>query len=65
MFWCYPFDSGELLLSRYGSASDDQVEPEVLGFTLQDLTSGLVSEWQLSVMLDGQRRHALVWLPAN
>lgn len=53
MFWCYPFDQGEVLLSRYGQGrSNEQVEKEVLGFSLQDLTSCLVSEWQLSVMLD-------------
>ena len=23
MFWCYPYESGELLLSRYGSATND------------------------------------------
>ncbi len=53
MFWCYPFDQGEVLLSRYDQGkSHEQVEREVLGFSLQELTSCLVSEWQLSVMLD-------------
>ena len=53
MFWCYPFEQGEALLGRYGKGcGNDEVEREVLGFSLRELTSTLVSEWQLSEMLD-------------
>tara|TARA_R110002072_G_scaffold113986_2_gene243832 strand:+ start:1744 stop:3159 length:1416 start_codon:yes stop_codon:yes gene_type:complete len=53
MFWCFPFSKGELLLSGYSSGlSAASVEKKVLGFSLSELTSSLVSEWQLSVMLD-------------
>jgi hypothetical protein len=54
MFWCFPFAQGEQLLSHYHSGlSNQDSEKAVLGFTLNELTSGLVSEWNLSVMLDG------------
>ena len=53
MFWCFPFDQGERLLARYqAEASPALAEKAVLGFTLSELTSTLVSEWRLSVMLD-------------
>ncbi len=53
MFWCYPFDYGEVLLSRYNDkANNDDIEHDVLGFSLHELTTGLVSEWNLSAMLD-------------
>ncbi|MGK0395679.1 MAG: hypothetical protein ACJAYE_001698 [Candidatus Azotimanducaceae bacterium] len=53
MFWCFPFSQAELLLSRYGAGTRKSVaEKEVLGFTLSELTSSLVSEWHLSTMLD-------------
>jgi HD-like signal output (HDOD) protein len=53
MFWCFPFSQAELLISRYASgASKTTAEKAVLGFTLSELTSALVSEWHLSTMLD-------------
>jgi len=53
MFWCFPFSQAELLLSRYGGGtSKSTAEKEVLGFALSELTSSLVSEGHLSIMLD-------------
>lgn len=53
MFWCFPFEQGQQLISRYEAGmSHSDAERAVLGFTLNELTSTLVSEWHLSVMLD-------------
>ncbi len=53
MFWCFPFGRGEALLEAYSQFEDRQpAERKVLGFNLDDLTNALVSEWNLSAMLE-------------
>ena len=53
MFWCFPFGQGDALLEAYDESEDRwQAERSVLGFTLDDLTAALVSEWKLSAMLE-------------
>lgn len=53
MFWCFPFGQGPALLSAYQQIVDvGQAERNTLGFTLDELTTALVSEWTLSTLLE-------------
>ena len=52
MFWCFPFDQDEELRLAYQDIHDARkAELATLGFSLDELTSALVSEWHLSDML--------------
>lgn len=56
MFWCFPFDRGDELLAAYNMFDEPaKAEQKILGFRLDQLTTALVSEWNLSPMLE----HAL------
>jgi HD-like signal output (HDOD) protein len=56
MFWCFPFDKGDELIAAYEQFDEPtKAEQKVLGFRLDQLTTALVSEWNLSPMLE----HAL------
>ncbi|OUR88952.1 hypothetical protein A9Q81_22735 [Gammaproteobacteria bacterium 42_54_T18] len=54
-FWCFPYGNDEALIDAYASTSQpedvENAEKEVLGFTLEQLTSALSKEWQLSSLL--------------
>ena len=52
MFWCFPFGYGDRLLQSYQVNESTRIaEKKVLGFSLDDLTSKLAKEWNLSDML--------------
>ncbi|MBV1877104.1 MAG: HDOD domain-containing protein [Pseudomonadales bacterium] len=53
MFWCFPFGKGKALLQAYKNYPDTKLaERKTLGFDLDSLTNLLVSEWNLSAMLE-------------
>ena len=53
IFWCFPFGKGEELLEAYQLTDiGHKAEKKVLGFTMDELTTALVSEWNLSEMLE-------------
>jgi HD-like signal output (HDOD) protein len=57
-FWCFPRGLSQDLLSAYqGGGSKHECERKVLGFTLDDLTLALVSEWRLSDLLSDAFHH--------
>lgn len=58
-FWCFPYGKDAELVEAYRlSASQEDAEKEVLGFTLEQLTSALTREWHLSTMLMGALRRS-------
>ena len=54
-FWCVAGEEGEhiLELMEERGFSEEMAQQEVLGFTLDELTVGLTSDWQLSDLLHG------------
>lgn len=51
-FWCFPYGKDEALMTEYTLTNQpEDAEKAVLGFTLEQLTSALSKEWQLSSLL--------------
>lgn len=57
MYWCFPDSRGADLKSACdGVLSSAEVEKDVLGFTLAELTQALIDKWRLSSLLEQQGR---------
>lgn len=57
-FWCFPYGKDEALANAYRQSGPGEAEKQVLGFTLEQLTSALAKEWHLSTLLMGALSHA-------
>ena len=58
-FWCFPYDKDVALVKAYQVLdSPAKAEQQTLGFTLEQLTSALAKEWNLSTLLMGALRHS-------
>jgi len=58
-FWCFPYGKDAALVEAYALTNEPaDAEKEVLGFTLEQLTSALSKEWQLSSLLMGALSHS-------
>lgn len=58
-FWCFPYGKERELVEAYAlSNMAEQAEKDVLGFSLEQLTSALAKEWHLSTLLMGALSHS-------
>ncbi len=58
-FWCFPYGKDTALIEAYTVTKEPaEAEKDVLGFTLEQLTSALSKEWQLSTLLMGALNHS-------
>lgn len=58
-FWCFPYGKEKALIEAYALADEpEEAEKGILGFTLEQLTSALSKEWQLSTLLMGALSHS-------